>query len=123
MTNILLIDDDDVLRNTVSKVLEQNNFSVTGLKDGSKAIAEIKSKKYDIVVTDIVMPNKEGIETIQDIRHINPHIPILAVSGGGLTGADTILELAIMMGANGSLTKPFDTAVLVRKITELLDRE
>ena len=120
MTKVLLVDDDRVIREALSKALQLQNFHVNSLSDGTKVISEIEENDYDIIVLDIVMPNKEGLETIQDVRSINTKIPILAVSGGGRTTPSSNLEIAKMMGANDTLLKPFDSFSLIQKINKIL---
>lgn len=120
MIRILLVDDDNALREMVSRELSLSKIYVKALSNGSKVVSEIKNENYDLIITDIVMPDKEGIETIRDIRQVNSTIPIIAVSGGGPMTADMILDMAMMMGANSILIKPFDTNTLINKIKEIL---
>lgn len=120
MKSILLVDDDQVIREALSKALQLQNFRVNSLSDGSKVVNEINENDYDIIVLDIVMPNKEGLETIQDVRNVNSKIPILAVSGGGRTTPTGNLEIAKMMGATDTLLKPFDSFSLIQKINKIL---
>lgn len=121
MTKVLIVDDDKMIRETLSQALRLRNFFVNSLSDGTKVLKEIKENNYDIIVMDIVMPNKEGLETIQDVRKVNTEIPILAVSGGGRTAPRSNLEIAIMMGANDTLIKPFDSLSLAQKIQKMLN--
>jgi len=121
MTRVLLVDDDEIIRETLSEALKLRNFYVYSLSDGTKVVQEIEENDYDIIVLDIVMPNKEGLETIQDVRKINSKIPILAVSGGGRTAPSSNLAIAKMMGANDTLVKPFDSLSLVQKIQKILE--
>lgn len=120
MAKILLVDDDQVIREALSNALQLRNFEVNSLSDGRKVVSAIEENQYDIIVLDIVMPNKEGLETIQDVRKINASIPILAVSGGGRTTPSSNLEVAKMMGATDTLVKPFDSFTLVQKINKIL---
>ena len=121
MAKILLVDDDQIIREALSNALQLRNFEVNSLSDGRKVVSEIEQNQYDIIVLDIVMPNKEGLETIQDVRKINPSIPILAVSGGGRTTPSSNLEVAKMMGATDTMIKPFDSFTLVQKINKILE--
>ena len=121
MTKVLLVDDDKIIRETLSEALRLRNFHVNSLSDGTKVVSEIKENEYDIIILDIVMPNKEGLETIQDVRKVNAKIPILAVSGGGRTTPSSNLEIARVMGANDTLIKPFDSVSLVEKINKILN--
>jgi len=121
MTKVLLVDDDKIIRESLSEALKLRNYFVNSLSDGTKVVSEIEENDYDIIVLDIVMPNKEGLETIQDVRKVNTKIPILAVSGGGRTAPSSNLQLAKMMGANDTLIKPFDSFSLVQKIQKILN--
>jgi DNA-binding response OmpR family regulator len=120
MAKILLVDDDQIIREALSNALQLRNFEVNSLSDGRKVVSEIEENQYDIIVLDIVMPNKEGLETILDVRKINASIPILAVSGGGRTTPSSNLELAKMMGATDTMIKPFDSFTLIQKINKIL---
>ena len=121
MTKVLLVDDDEVIRETLSDALKLRKFVVSCLSDGTKVLTEIEENDYDIIVLDIVMPNKEGLETIQDVRKVNPKIPILAISGGGRTAPSSNLAIAKMMGANDTMIKPFDSFSLAKKINKILN--
>ena len=120
MKKILLVDDDQVIVEALTNALQLRNFQVNSLTDGRKVRSEIEENEYDIIVLDIVMPNKEGLETIQDVRQINSTIPILAISGGGRTTPSSNLEIAKMMGATDTMIKPFDSSSLIQKINSIL---
>src|ERR1700693_779947 len=97
---VLVIDDDPVARMTVRAILEDEGYSVTCAEDGRRGLEAFRKLRPDLVVTDIVMPEKEGIETILELRSIWPRGPIIAISGGGRTGNTDYLRLAQGMGAN-----------------------
>lgn len=117
---ILFVDDDTTVRTAFTKILENYGFEVTALPDGTLVEKVIKKEKFDLIVTDIVMPEKEGLATIMDIRSYDKNLPILAISGGGRIMPQDHLAIALKMGANDTLTKPFDGATLVKKINEIL---
>lgn len=117
---ILFVDDDDILREAYSAILEKKGFDVTAVNDGTYVKRELSKKKFDAIVTDIVMPNKEGLETIREIREVDKNIPILAISGGGRISPHNHLSLAKMLGADGALYKPFDSDTLISKLNELI---
>jgi DNA-binding response OmpR family regulator len=110
---VLVIDDDPVARMTVRAILEDEGYSVTCAEDGRRGLEAFRKLRPDLVVTDIVMPEKEGIETILELRSIWPRGPIIAISGGGRTGNTDYLRLAQGMGANAILRKPFEPAELL----------
>ncbi|HED11205.1 MAG TPA: response regulator [Caldithrix abyssi] len=120
MKKILFIDDDPFLREAFSEILQRNGFEVITLEDGKNAKNKVHDLEFDLVITDIVMPEKEGIETITEIRSINESIPILAISGGGRISPRSHLHLAEHMGANATLEKPFDGSTLIAKINSML---
>jgi DNA-binding response OmpR family regulator len=121
MSRILLVDDDEIIRKALGDVLRLQSFDVTCLSDGSRVVKEITMAHYDIIIMDIIMPDKEGLETIKDIRKMGKDIPILAISGGGKTIPEVNLSTAQMLGATDVLLKPFDSITLIQKIRELLE--
>lgn len=107
MAHILVIDDEELARFTVREILEGAGHTVSDACDGNLGLALLKSENIDLVVTDIIMPNKEGVETIMETRRDFPALPIIAISGGGRTRNRDFLKLAEQYGANHTLTKPF----------------
>jgi CheY-like chemotaxis protein len=83
MAHILMIDDDEVLRATIRRVLERAGHRVTEAENGDVGMRIVQGETPDLVITDLLMPEKEGIETIQELREGFPEIPIVAVSGAG----------------------------------------
>ena len=120
MKKILFIDDDEILLDTFSTILEKNGFDVTAIRDGICLDSLINIDQFDVIVTDIVMPEKEGLQTIREIRTKNKSIPILAISGGGRIAPENHLALAKYMGADDFLIKPFDGKIFVEKIKVML---
>ncbi len=118
MTRILVIDDDDLMRAFVVALLEKRHYSVVSANNGLTGIAHVLDSEFDLVVTDIVMPDMEGLETIKRIRRHKPAIKILAVSGGGSTKGD-YLRCASGVGANAVLAKPFEPAQFLEIVSDL----
>ena len=118
MTRILVIDDDDLMRAFVVALLEQRQYSVVSANNGLTGIAHVSDSEFDLVVTDIVMPDMEGLETIKRIRRHKPAIKILAVSGGGSTKGDYLKD-ASGVGANAVLAKPFEPAQFLEIVSDL----
>ena len=111
---ILVIDDDPIVRHTIQAILEEAGHSVTCAEDGRRGLAAFRRNRPDVVVTDIIMPEKEGIETILELRRIWPEGRIIAISGGGRTEQkDGFLRVAIGCGADAVLAKPFEPEELV----------
>lgn len=121
MARILVIDDEDLVRFTIRHALESVGHEVIEAVDGAEGINRIKTASIDLVVTDVLMPNKEGIETIRELRTLDNPPPIIAISGGGRTGNVDFLELARKFGADAVLAKPFSARDLTGTVSRLLD--
>lgn len=104
---VLVIDDEAGLRMTIRKMLESAGHEVVEAENGRLGLEAYKKQPPDVVVTDIIMPQKEGIETIRDIRAIAPNVRIVAISGGGRNQNMDFLRIAEKLGANATLPKPF----------------
>ncbi|NTU52151.1 MAG: response regulator [Chlorobiaceae bacterium] len=118
---ILVIDDDPSVRKFISTTLKRENFTVTEAENGKEGLKRLQEEKdIAIIITDLLMPEKEGIETIMEIRKLNPSLKILAISGGGKVGPENFLLLADAVGANATLKKPFSGQELLMSL-RLLD--
>lgn len=117
---ICVIDDDESVRQTVGRILRGAGYAVVDAKDGEMGLSAIERTKPAMIITDIVMPNREGIETIREAKQRFPKISIIAISGGGRLGPDGFLELALKLGADDCLAKPFRPAELLEKVGLLL---
>ena len=105
---ILVIDDDPSVRKFIAATLRKENYTVTEAENGTEGLRKLQDERdIAIIITDLIMPEKEGIETIMEIRKINPSLKILAISGGGKVGPESHLLLADAVGANATLKKPF----------------
>ena len=123
MARILVIDDDPTIRSLCTLALTNSGHEVATAGDGRDGIALLGRRTFDLVVTDLVMPEQEGISTIRSIRDLARDLPILAISGSmggeGRGGVD-YLKLALSLGAQAALRKPFSPRQLVRAVEELL---
>ncbi len=97
-------------------MLEAAGYEVVQAEDGQHGVQQFLESPVDLVVTDILMPFKEGIETILEIRQRSPEVRIIAMTGGGSIGALPILDAAQQLGADAVLSKPFSKADLLEKI-------
>ena len=104
---ILLIDDDDLARKTVALMLEQLGYEVLQANNGENGLALFREALPPLVITDLIMPNKEGIETLIEIKADRPEIRVLAISGGGRLHSRNLLTMAQHLGADHTLSKPF----------------
>ncbi len=116
---VLVIDDHDLVLDTSARSLRRAGFDVDTAEDGDVGLRLFRANPPDIVITDLIMPNKEGIETIRELRKIAPEMPIIAISGGMKVGGD-FLRMAELMGATYTFPKPLDYPDLITKIRELL---
>ena len=108
MANILLIDDYGDLREMMCLFLKEQGHAVTEACDGQQAIQCYKDGKFDVVITDMLMPNKDGVETIAELRRINADVRIVVISGGDrIVPPEVCLEIAKNLGVKQVLKKPF----------------
>lgn len=121
MTKILVIDDDDLVRGMICNSLRKEKFDVFEACNGNEGIRKAREEKPDIVVTDILMPDKEGIETILELQAMDSGIRIIAMSGGGSSKNMSFLEMAKKVGARHVLNKPFKSSVLLGAVKSLLE--
>src|SRR5258708_4914375 len=123
MSRLLVIDDDKVFAKLITVFLQQRGHEVSFALDGREGIESFRVNKFDGVVCDIVMPDREGIETIREIRRLNDRVAIVAISGGlspVQAGNVDVLDLAELMGADISLKKPFPLSELAAGIDRAL---
>ncbi len=111
---VLIIEDDTVMLRALGRAFQQAGCRVVGARDGEEGLARFGERTPDLVVTDILMPNREGVETILARKSRAPQVKILAISGGGRLGAGEILGLASRIGADSVLAKPFRSAEILR---------
>lgn len=117
MASILIVDDQDMVRRTLRNALEAEGLEVREAGDGDEALRLYRMAPADVVVTDIVMPNKEGIETIFELRRASTRVKIIAMSGRDT--AD-FLDMARKLGADHVLRKPFEMRILVGLVKDCL---
>lgn len=120
MKKILVVDDDDMFRNMLSETLRGAGYEVFEAENGKIAMRVILGGLLDLVVTDLIMPEQEGIETIKEIKRIYPDMKIIAVSGGMRGGAMDFLPIAEYMGATMIFRKPIDRKAFLSAVSELV---
>ncbi|MEX2454672.1 MAG: response regulator [Rhodospirillaceae bacterium] len=123
MGKILVIDDDDMVRDLLMETLRRADYDVDIANNGAEGLKHFEDTRYDLVVTDILMPEKEGIETIMAMRKSDPATRVLAISGGGRTGNHDYLDIALVLGATAVLRKPFRPSQFLEKVRTLLADE
>jgi len=117
---VLVIDDDHLVRYTLSKILQRNGYHVATASDGKRAMAVFRDERPDVVITDIIMPEQEGIGTILKIPCERPEVKIIAISGGDSTGSLNLLGDAKLLGADRAFHKPLKPEELLEAVRELL---
>jgi CheY-like chemotaxis protein len=116
MARILVIDDDELVRLTVRGILERAGHAVEEARDGSEGLVRATELRPDLILTDILMPNQDGIEFILKLRQADPKAKIIAMSGGGSLQPVQLLVMAKELGADECLPKPFARAALLAKV-------
>jgi len=121
MAKILVMDDDSLVRNAAVQMLTRMGHEVVSAVDGKEGLARFQEQPFDLVLTDIVMPEREGLETIQAIRKINRTIPVIAISGGTSDmSPEILLKVAQHLGAQRLISKPFSLSHLKAVVDEML---
>lgn len=112
MPDVVIADDDHFVRQVLQARFEKWNYNVRTANDGDKLLEQVARAIPDVVITDIIMPERDGIEAIGDLRRCYPGLKVVAMSGGGCFGTSTYLEAAGKLGADALLMKPFDSQAL-----------
>jgi CheY-like chemotaxis protein len=120
MKTILVIDDNEIVLKLIRDLLEEAGFRVLEANDGKKGLSLYYSNYPSLVITDIVMPEKDGLEVIMELNRQLPRPKIIALSGGGRLGSDTYLDLAEQLGANQVVEKPFKITEFIEVVNELI---
>lgn len=121
MSEILIVDDDSQVLDVLSEMLRLEGHTVSTAENGEVAATCMENQSFDLIITDLIMPEKEGLETIADMRNRGSNVPIIAISGGGRVGPMDYLETARFIGADAALAKPFSRDEFITVVTELLD--
>ena len=111
--SVLLVDDERAILELFAGALTGAGLDCSVAANGDQALAQLKQRRFDAVVIDIIMPKREGIETIMEMRKLWPETFIIAMSGGGRIGPEDFLKLALMVGADRTLKKPISPTQLI----------
>ncbi|TLY20362.1 MAG: response regulator, partial [Nitrospirae bacterium] len=107
MPSILVVDDEDQIRQLIRETLEQAGYHVTEAQDGTEALQQYRVTPADLVILDILMPNEDGLETTATLRREFPNVKVIAITGGSdMIGILNFLDVAKMLGAHCALQKP-----------------
>jgi DNA-binding response OmpR family regulator len=120
MARILLIDDDNSVRTALRLILTQFGHIVIEARNGKEGMDIFNGANADLVITDLVMPEKEGLEVLMEMRKMLPPVKIIAISGGGRVNPADNLRLARFLGAAKVLAKPISSAALIAAVNEVL---
>jgi len=120
MKRILVIDDEPQIRSMLRMMLEREGYEVEEAPDGIEGIKRYRQKSTDLIITDLIMPNKDGIGMIIDLKKEFPDAKIIAMSGGGLNKPEGYLKGAQKLGAECTLTKPIDRKEMLRAVKDIL---
>ncbi len=120
---ILVIDDDRLVCSLLEETLTEEGYDVIVTNSAEQGVSLYQKNRIDLVITDIIMPDKEGLETIRELIRLSPHIKIIAMSGGGIVPGEEYLAIASRMGASCTLSKPFNREELLQAIAKTLDTD
>ena len=120
MALILIIDDEPQIRSMLKLMLERDGYEVAEAPDGIEGIRVFRQNPAELIITDLIMPNKDGIGLIIDLKKEFPNVKIIAMSGGGLNKPEGYLKGAKKLGAACTLTKPIDRGEMLRAIKDVL---
>ena len=123
MANILIIDDDESILSFLEERLRHEGFNVLTAANGKQGMKLFNDNQVDLVITDIIMPDKDGFETILELKKICPNIKIIAISGGGHGHPDYYLDTAKCFRAEYTFKKPFKTDDLLEAVYEVFNEE
>jgi DNA-binding response OmpR family regulator len=118
---ILVIDDDEALRSLLGQILQRAGHEVREAANGAIGLQEFRREPADLVITDLIMPEKEGLETILELRKQFPQLPLIAVSGGGRNGPSDYLAIAKRLGVRQTICKPFSRDEILQAVKAALE--
>jgi len=122
MTRILLIEDNPLARASLEHALKSAGYEVSTATDGRQGVTVFRRMRQDLVVTDILMPEQEGVQTILELRRMEPTLPVLAISGGLRSDGPDLLKMVRHLGATETLQKPFDKKALLAAVQKCLSK-
>jgi DNA-binding response OmpR family regulator len=117
---VCVIDDDELVRHMVTALLKGEGLGVVEASDGDVAMALLGDEPPSLIITDIMMPNRDGIEIVRDAKRRFPNTPILVMSGSSVAGDVDYLQLARKLGADALIKKPFDHGAFLERVNALL---
>ena len=119
MATVLVVDDDVQVRMMLAEMLEHAGYRVLAVSDGDDGLEQYRRQQIDVVITDLLMPGVDGLETIMNLRQIDPTVKIIAISGGGVKKLDCLTS-ASMLGAQYTFHKPVQRDELLSAVESLV---
>ena len=123
MKRILVVDDEAQIRTMLTQMLEQEGYEVLTAENGEEGLTLVQKQAFDLVITDMIMPVKDGGEAIAELIRNDPDVRIIAMSGGGRGNISSILSLASELGARRTLAKPFTLTEFMSAVNDTLESE
>lgn len=123
MARVLIVDDEPAVRRTVVRFLRRSGFDVDEAEDGAAALKAVANVRPDVVITDVNMPDMDGIELLAALRSGDPELPVIVISGGGVIPKRVLLKNANMLGATFTIAKPFTMDEILEVVSEALGGE
>lgn len=120
MAHIIIIDDEEMVRKSLQVMLEHEGHCILEAENGAIGLSLVGQHRPDLVITDIFMPDKDGLEVIRELRQNQSSVKILAITGGGTSGSLNLLPQARAFGAHATLHKPFTRRALLQTIQKVL---
>ena len=120
MAHVLVMDDEEPLRGVLVRALERAGHEAFEAENGADGLKQVKNRPVDLVVTDLVMPEMDGLEFIRELGRLRPGTRVIAISGGGIWDKESLLTVAGMLGALKTLSKPFELSDFLKLVDEVL---
>lgn len=121
MPSILIIDDDDSVRESLRRTLHKEGYTIMEASEGGRGLKQLERQPVDLVLLDMFMPDKDGLETIMALRRTHPGMKIIAMSGGGFKGRVDVLDVAKKLGVRRTLAKPFTREELIEAVEQVVN--
>lgn len=119
MPRVMVVDDNDALRRALCRLLERNGYDVVEAPNGRMALTALRNHEFDVVITDVFMPDTNGYQFVVEVRDIFPSLPIIMMSGGGRLGRKPVLDVGAKLGAHRLFEKPFRMSAMLEAVREL----